>query len=81
VLEVVADAPFLAQAAEEVEVALVELGLVVAHRVGLDQSLVDGKRVVRQQFIEDLHDVWFWKILQSVVSVARCSQGRSVSLY
>jgi hypothetical protein len=54
--EVVADAPLLAQPAEEVEVAFVELGLVVAHRVGLGQSAVDGKPVVRQQRIEDLHD-------------------------
>jgi hypothetical protein len=55
-LEVVADAPLLAQPAEEVEIAFVELGLVVAHRVGLGQSAVDGKAVVRQQRIKDLHD-------------------------
>jgi hypothetical protein len=41
---------------EELEVAFVELGLVVAHRVGLGQSAVDGKPIARQQRIEDLHD-------------------------
>jgi hypothetical protein len=54
--EVVADAPFLAQPAEEVEVAFVELRLVVAHRVALEQPLVDRKPIAGEQFIEDVHD-------------------------
>jgi hypothetical protein len=56
VLEKVADAPFLAQAAEEVEVALVVLGLVVAAWVALDQALVYSKVIAAQQLIEYLHN-------------------------
>ena len=56
VLEEVADAPFLAQAAEEVEVALVELRAEVPRGIGLDQALVHGERVVGQKCIQDLHD-------------------------
>ncbi|MCY1537725.1 hypothetical protein D9M68_732330 [compost metagenome] len=55
-LEVVADAPFLAQAGKEGEVALVELGLVVAHGVVLDQALVHGEGVAAQEFVQDLDD-------------------------
>jgi hypothetical protein len=54
--EVVADAPLLAQPLEELKVALVELGLVVAHRIGLGQSPVYRKAIAPQQRIEDLHD-------------------------
>jgi hypothetical protein len=56
VREVVADAPLLAETAEEIEVAFVVLGLVVADRVCLHQALVDREGVVGQQRIEDLHD-------------------------
>ncbi|MDT4847556.1 hypothetical protein FQZ97_816160 [compost metagenome] len=55
-LEVVADAPFLAQAGKEGEVALVELGLVVAHGVVLDQAFVHGEGVAAQEFVQDLND-------------------------
>jgi hypothetical protein len=52
VREEIADAPFLAQAAEELEIALVELRLVIAWRVGLDQAFVDGEVVAGQQFVQ-----------------------------
>ncbi len=55
-LEVIADAPFLAQALEEGEVALVELGLVVARRIVLGQAPAHGKGIAREQGLEDLHD-------------------------
>ena len=55
VLEEVVDAPFLAEALEEGQVALVELGLVVPGRIGFDEALVDGEGVVAEQFIEDCH--------------------------
>ncbi|MDP9901823.1 hypothetical protein J2W36_004093 [Variovorax ginsengisoli] len=62
VLEEVADAPFLAQAAEEVEVALVVLTLIIAKGVELaldtvqaHEALVDGEGIVGQQFVQDMH--------------------------
>jgi hypothetical protein len=54
VLEVIAQPPFLAQAAEEVEIRLVELRLEIANRVCFEQALVDRKGIVGQQLVEDL---------------------------
>jgi hypothetical protein len=55
-LEVVADSPFFAQAAEEVEIGLVVLRLEFALGVCLEQALFDGEGIVGQQLFEDLDD-------------------------
>jgi hypothetical protein len=56
VIKVIADPPLLAQALEECEIALVELRLKVPLRVGFAQVLVHRERIVREQFVQDLHD-------------------------
>jgi hypothetical protein len=56
VLEEIVDAPALRQALEEREVTLVELDLIVTQGIALDQALVQGKVVVRQQLFKDLNN-------------------------
>ncbi|MNY13514.1 hypothetical protein D3C86_1466500 [compost metagenome] len=57
VFEEIVDTPALGQPLEEREVALVELDLIVAFGVGVDEALVHGKVVAGEQLVQDLHDV------------------------
>ena len=50
-----ANAPFLAQAAKEIEIGFVVLRLVIALGVGFDQTFFNGKVIVGQERIEQLN--------------------------
>ena len=65
------DAPFFAQATKEVVVRFVELGLIIALGVGVDETFVERKTVFAEQTIENLDDSF---ILVDTAVAIECRQ-------